>query len=265
MRSIHSCRRSETHSDSKASLWMRMNSSGLPPAQGGSSTSASHFPSCSRRGNSKVPAFERHQAAAATNTDGQWHNCWPSANPAVKATSSGVIEQPCLQGLLAPSCCQSRARLCVRRCKQDSLCQSRGRKVSLQAQHPRTCRSPLSRAVKENKLSWAGWQLPRHTFNSDPPTHLPQPQPELVAVEQKLRLAEPLRSELLCVAAVVQAIVPGGGHAMEQAIRMVKAPALQLPAQARERLHAYEVEQGGACRAQVFVLATVQHGSMCSS
>ena len=84
-----------------------------------------------------------------------------------------------------------------------------------------------------------------------PPTHLPQPQSELVAVEQELRLAEPLRSELLGVAAVVQAVVPGGGHAVEQAVCMVKAPALQLPAQARERLHAYEVEQGGACRAQV--------------
>ena len=87
-----------------------------------------------------------------------------------------------------------------------------------------------------------------------PPSHLPQPQSELVAVEQEFGLAEPLRSELLCVAAVVQAVVPGGSHAVVQAVCMVKAPALQLPAQARERLHAYEVEQGGACRAQVAAL-----------
>lgn len=136
---------------------------------------------------------------------------------------------------------------------------------------------------------------------SHSPTHLPQAQPELVAVEKELGLTEPLRSELFCIAAIVQAVVPGGGHAVEQAVCMIKAAALQLPAQAREWLHAYEVEQGGACRAQVaavglpgqahyscqsenhchdftigenslrlqgfkvFVSATVQHGSMCSS
>ena len=50
---------------------------------------------------------------------------------------------------------------------------------------------------------------------------------------------------------------------MEQAVCMIKAPALQLPAQAREGLHAYEVEQGGACRAQVAAVELPSQAHFC--
>ena len=42
---------------------------------------------------------------------------------------------------------------------------------------------------------------------------------------------------------VVQAVLPGGGHAVEESVAVVKPPALQPPVEAGEGLQADEVEK----------------------
>ena len=50
-------------------------------------------------------------------------------------------------------------------------------------------------------------------------------------------------SALVRACGVVQAVLPGGGHAVEESVSVVKPPALQPPVEAGEGLQADEVEQ----------------------
>lgn len=56
---------------------------------------------------------------------------------------------------------------------------------------------------------------------------------EGIAVQQELRLVEELRHQLLDVAGVVQAVVPGGGYVVEQPVGMVEAPSLPFTRSSR--------------------------------
>ncbi len=57
--------------------------------------------------------------------------------------------------------------------------------------------------------------------------HLAHAQVVAVRVCEELRQVVELGDELLDVTAAAQAVAPGGGHAAEQPVRMVKAPALR--------------------------------------
>jgi hypothetical protein len=57
--------------------------------------------------------------------------------------------------------------------------------------------------------------------------HLLGSQVESVCVEEELGLVVKLGGELLHVGSVVQAVLPGGGHGVKQAVAVVKAASLQ--------------------------------------
>ena len=82
-----------------------------------------------------------------------------------------------------------------------------------------------------------------HTVTACHGHHLQRSQVEIVGVEEQLWLVVELRSELFDITAAVKAVVPGGRNVGEQAISMVKAPALQAAVHGRERLHADQIEQ----------------------
>lgn len=77
-------------------------------------------------------------------------------------------------------------------------------------------------------MSAAEWEqsLTPGVARAEDKAHLALAQAEVVGVDKEAGQVEELRSEFLDVAAVHQAVLPGGRHAGKQPVRVVKPPSL---------------------------------------